>query len=242
VIHRIPKTKVRGALTLREIAGKSDEDLERLRREGWLLPVAGGAPDDDEDEDEGAKKKKAPKNEDDEDDDEQITVSKSELEGLKQTVGAVRKENRKLKAAAEEADDEDAKEAGRYKDLYEKEKAKNAELQTENADLTKGQMAREVAARLNFHNPERAVRMIELDDIDNEGDAERALKSLAKSDSYMVNAKKRTSGKVGDDDPAGSKDGEDDKAEQKTGAVDTRTPTQKMADAYAATESNSAQE
>ena len=237
MIHRIPKTKVRGALTLAEIAGKSDEELKALRREGWLLPIAGADGADDEDDDGGAKapkKKSGGKDEDEDDDgDSKIEITQKEYDGLNSTIGTLRRDLKKMQKDIEDAKDQQAEDEGKYKELYEKEKAKVAERDVKILGLEKGGMAEGVAARLNFHNPKRAVKELNLGEIENEADAERALKALAKSDPYMVNSKKHQKGNVGDNDPAptgGDNDQDDSGASKKS---DDRSPTQKMAAAYA---------
>lgn len=240
-----PKTRIPGVLTQAQFRAKSEAERERLLAAGWLVAPAGGAPDDDDEDGDGGKGKKGKKgggDDDDEDDgdgDETIEVSKSDYEGLKSQVGKFRKELRDLKAERDEADDEKAKEEGKFEDLYNKAKVRITELEGENADLSKGTTARSVAARLNFHNVERAIKLIDLSEIDSEADAERVLKALAKSDPYLVNAKKAQSKAVGDDASSTGKnssnddgDGDGDDSSGGNGKTDARSPQQKMASAY----------
>lgn len=235
MINRTPKTKVLGALSLAAIEGKTDAELAELRRQGWLLPIAGADGADDDDDKSKSKGKDGEDGEDDGGDDgEKIEVSKKEWDGVQSTIGALRRTVKKLEDAAESSDDDAAKEAGKWEDLYNKEKAKGEEKDQKIQSLEKGGTAREVAQRLNFHNPDRAVGMLDLSELDGEADFERALKALAKSDSYLVNAKKRTSGKVGDNDTAGADDNDTGEGTGKKTAEDTRSPDQKMTDAYAA--------
>lgn len=232
-MHRSPKKSIRGVLTLDQYRAKSDEERKQLLADGWLL-VPAGADGADDPEDGSKKKTKTGGGEDDDDEGDTVTVKRSEYDGLKGTVGTLRKEIRDLKQAREDEDDEAAKEAGKFEDLYKKERDKNQKLEAEKQDLTKGAQARAIAQRLNFHNPERASKMIDLDVLESEGDIEGALKDLTRSDPYLVGGRKKTSSRVGDDDPADDK-GDDSKSGDKASGdgADKRSPTQKMADAYA---------
>lgn len=171
-------------------------------------------------------------------------ISKEEADKLKRSISEKDREVRDLKKESKErddkiaeleqkieeassGDDDEKKALEKRLDRLEKqgteakERAEKAEQDL--ADSKRESTALAVAARLGFKNPNRAIRLLDSDDIDTEDDAERALEQLAREEPGMVSskktrpvddpAKKKKGGKdedEDDDDPAKKKGGSDE--------------------------------
>lgn len=149
------------------------------------------------------------------DDDGNVILTEDEYNELKRTVSEKDREVRDLKkeAKAHGSDLEELREE--LKELKDKggdegdgdkallrridelekrtEKAESkADAETEKREAAEKQTtAVDVATRLNFRNPKRAVKQLDSDDLDDEDSIEQALERLANEEPYMVSTKKQ---------------------------------------------------
>jgi hypothetical protein len=159
------------------------------------------------------------------DDDDEVTVKKSELDGLKRGIAEKDRELRDFKkdtgkqiealeAKIEESGTGDAAEklerkVERLEGKLEEAVTAKSEAEQKLESTGRERKALDVAGRLNFRNPARAIRLLESDDLESEDATERALEKLAREEPYMVTTKKQRD--VTDPDPKnkGGKDNDD---------------------------------
>lgn len=181
------------------------------------------------------------------------TLSKEEADKLKRSIAEKDREVRDLKKADKERDekideleskledastgDDEKKQLEQRLDRLEKQGKKAEEeaktAKSELADSKRETAALAVAARLKFRNPARAIKLLDLDDLDNEDDTERALEALAKEEPGMVTSKKQ---RPVDDPPKpkgeGGEDDEDDDNPPKGKSEDEPTGTARLRGYY----------
>lgn len=105
------------------------------------------------------------------------------------------KEARDLRERLEALEDRDKSETERERKAREKAEARAQELEGEVQSLKKGGWVRSAAK--DFNDPSDAVAMVDLADIDDESDAARAVKDLAKRKPHLVKAKEPTPPQIG---------------------------------------------
>jgi hypothetical protein len=165
------------------------------------------ADDDDEtddDDDQAASKKKSGKDDDDTDDDDPKAKAFARL----------KRENRELKRAAEERERKAAEKSGRFEDLYKKAQARVDELEEQIAEGERKDLARGSLSRLNIkpEKTDRALRLMDLDDVEDKADADKAARDLKKEFPELFNDRKRSKRNAGreDDERDDERDDEDD--------------------------------
>jgi hypothetical protein len=153
-------------------------------------------------------------------------ISKDEADKLKRSISEKDREVRDLKNEGKERDDriaelekrlEDASTGDDEKKALErrlerlekqveeaKERADKAEKDL--ADSKRESTALGVAGRLGFKNPQRAIKLLDPEDLETEDDTERALEKLAREEPGMVSSKKQRPV----EDPKPNKGGGDD--------------------------------
>lgn len=126
----------------------------------------------------------------------------------------IARQRRELKAAADAKAKENEKalaDAGKFKELYETEKARREELENEVSTGAKRTLVAAALTKAKANNPGTAVKLVELDDVEDEADAERAVAALVKSDPYLFNGKparqKKDAGKPQDEPDENPKTG-----------------------------------
>lgn len=157
-------------------------------------------------------------------DDDEIKISKAEHAKLKRGIAEKDRELREQKAERSkledrvgelEAGDDDVKKLEQRIERAEQ-RAKDAETRATEAETDRDKSRRErdaidVATRLKFRNPARAIRMLDPSDLEDTASAEAALERLMREEPYLATDKKqrevtdpaerRATG--GDDPPAG---------------------------------------
>jgi hypothetical protein len=143
-------------------------------------------------------------------------------EDARKAAARMRRERDELKSAAEERERKAAEESGRFEDLYKAERADNEKLREE---LATERATRHALTALNdagFRKPARAVRLLDLKNIEDEHDARREARALAEEDPDLVrNGRRqgRSTARDEDDDTRGrdrdrGRDREDDRDER----------------------------
>jgi hypothetical protein len=179
------------------------EELAVLERATWAEvsaaipawhPRLEGDDDDDAgkgDDDDDAAKGKGKSDDDDDagkgDDDEKGKGKSLEdrLEAAERAAQAANKELRRRKSEEDERDRKSKEEAGKFKDLYEETKRELDELKGE---VSKGKVRNlgvEALRGLSCKDPERYVRLLDLDDVDDKTSAERAARKLKREDASL---------------------------------------------------------
>lgn len=157
--------------------------------------------DDDDEDDEDKKDDKAgkgKKGKKDDDTDDRLTAAEK-------AAAAANRELRKLKSEREAADRKAKEEAGKWEDLYTEAKAELDKLKAE-AEEGKVRGYVESALRdLNAKHPDRYVRLVDLDDVEDKASATRAVARLKREDPSLFNDPKSRQKKG-----AGERDDEDD--------------------------------
>lgn len=203
-------------------------------------------------------------------DEDEVTIKKSEHDELKRSIAEKDKEVRKLSkeqkktetriaeleqkledaqgGEGEGGDDKTAKALERLEGRLEKEAQKREAAEEKLETRERERTALDVASRLNFRNPGRAVKLLDPDDLETEDSAERALERLAREEPYMVSSKKQRT----IDDPKekkspkekkkGSKDEEDPEGKKKGESEDEPVGVERLKRAYDDAENNGGDE
>lgn len=190
--------------------------------------------------------------------DEKIEVDKAEFDRIKREHGESGKSVRKLEKKVEDlteklteaqekaedgaADGDEAKKLQtkltRVEGKLESAQERVKELESEISNGAKERNLMAVATRLNFRNPGKAIKLLEVDDdvdLSDESAAEKALKSLLKEEPYLAKPGKRQNAEVGKKSDPGEDDDDGDGEDGKSGKQskdDDLSPTQRMANAY----------
>lgn len=190
------------------------DGLARLRASGVPLNEGGDSEGGDNDaggSDDGTSKDDAADTDTDTDDTGQAgdddggdDGDDSELARARKSAAKANAELKRIKSEQDADRVKAQKEAGKWKDLYEEAQDKLDKL-TERIETDSKRTLVEAALRqLKAHNPASAARMIDLADIEDEHDADRAAKALRKSDAYLFDKsptrQKRGAGSDADDD------------------------------------------
>jgi hypothetical protein len=184
----------------------------------WHPRLEGDGDDDDadDDDDDDKKKKKAAADDDDDDDKKKKAAADDdddELERARQAAAAANRELKKIKAKAAADDAAAKKEAGKYKELYDEAQAELDKLKGEVTTSAKTRLAEAALTAAKAKNPTRAVKMLDLEEIEDQADAERAVRRLIKSDEYLFNVAKSRQKKGSPNDT--DDDDDDDKKKPK---------------------------
>jgi len=169
------------------------------------------ATDDDADAKDDAKTKAKTKDADKDDEhDDELTQARN-------AATAAHAELKRIRRKAE-ADEQTAKaKAGEWEELYNAEKTKAEKLEHDAEENAKRTLAESALTRLRCKNPARYVKLLDLDDIEDESSAERIAKRLQKSDPDLFTTSStrqlRGGGKNDDDDD----DEDDDKSNGRNG-------------------------
>lgn len=142
---------------------------------------------------------------------------------------AFAEQRRKLRAAEKRAADLEAKlgeqerakaEAeGRYKELYEEERAARELAEKQAEERERRERITQLASDLGFQNPSVAYRLLDGEDIVDDTMSERALKALAKKEPYLLKDQPvRTAAPVGD---TASDSSDDPQLQAAQGLLDT---------------------
>jgi hypothetical protein len=164
----------------------------------WHPRAEGDADADDDDEAAGSAGSTGAGADDDEDDDEDETTN------ARKAAAAANREVKRLKAEQAKAAEKAKAEAGKWQELYEEAKRELEDLKGTVEREGKERHALAALAKLKAKNPARAVKLMDLDDVDDEASAERAAKRLLKSDDYLFDTtptrQKRGAGAARDED------------------------------------------
>lgn len=160
-----------------------------------VYPIMGGAESDDDQEDDKDKKKSEDDQEDDDSDDDPNGLR---IKELSDEAARRRVENKQLKRALEEAqgrlkeiDDQGRSETERLTLQVSELEAKNAALVQSNQDLSiKNAFLADKTH--SWRNPDTAMKLVDLNSVEIDDDGrirglDKAIKSLAESDSYLLN-------------------------------------------------------
>jgi len=171
----------------------SEELLELRRRYGLWPPLAGGDKDDDDkgkkdDDDKGGKGGGGGGGSS-----EDEPVSRSEFKQLQAALREARDENKTLKDRVDSKETQAQKDAGKWEELYNNEVKAHGETKTQLEGEKDGrkkdnrrQLVLEAATRLKFRTPAFAPKLVDLDKIEDDADAERALNKLIEQDKTLV--------------------------------------------------------
>jgi hypothetical protein len=200
-------------LSLDDIIELTDDELIRLRSDGFQLPLVGaeGEDDDDDNPDGGSgddeEELDDPTANDDGDDDEPAdpdegteNVSKAELNRLKRIAAESDAARKKAEREAKRRKEKEQRDNGQWQDLLDERDEKINELEAErdearynhDQNLREGRVTK-AANRLGFKDPSDAFRFLAEDETDDDASTERGLKRLAKEKPYLVE-KIRSSG------------------------------------------------
>jgi hypothetical protein len=96
-----------------------------------------------------------------------------------------------------EFEDRDKSEVDRERSARQRAESQLAELTGKVTSLEKGSWVRSVAAELNFHDPEDAVQHLrdQLGGLEDQSDARRLVKTLAKTKKHLIREEKKDSGR-----------------------------------------------
>jgi hypothetical protein len=135
----------------------------------------------------------------------------SELGRARKAAAAANRELRRIRDESEKAKTDAAKAEGKWKDLYESSQAELDKLKGEVATSAKGRLVEAAAVKYHARNAAQVARLVDMADIEDEADAERAVRKLTKSDEYLFNEtktrQKRGAGGRNDDDEDDADDG-----------------------------------
>jgi hypothetical protein len=188
-------------------AGLGRDEMARRFRILEIPPMA-GAEDDDGDGDGDGDGKEG-----------KVEITKDELDRLKRKAAEGDKAQRKLQAQVDELKeslaeqstdgDELDKAKAKIERLEGKLEAAEAKATDLEAEIETGRRQRtglEIAQRLNFRNPARAIKLLDSDDLTDDSSTERALKALANEEPYMVGKRGQRDVTGNDDDAGGNAD------------------------------------
>ncbi len=170
-----------------------DKDDDDDKKKGKPKPKGKGKDDDaDDDKDDDDEE-----DEDDADDDDPLVRARAAL-------AATNKENKRLKREQADAATAAKKEAGKWQELYKDEKARADKLEADKEETDRKTLAVAALDRLKCKNSARYVKLLDLDDVEDDAGAERAAKKLLKSDPDLfgkaTTRQKRGAGAKNDDD------------------------------------------
>ena len=168
--------------------------------------------DADKDGDKGKRDRGSKDDDEDDDDADERTAA---------GFARLRRENRELKAQAEERDRKAREESGKYEDLYNDERNKSSQLEGRVAELELDIEVLMTAAAEGARNPKRVMRLMRadglLDDADKD-DVERLVKRFKRSDSDLFGsaATRQTRRRARDEDEDDETDERDERDEDKS--------------------------
>lgn len=146
----------------------------------------------------------------DDDDDTDVSISAKELENMRQENARLKREDRKRQKDAKAAKEKQQREEGRHEEIAKEreeerdaEKAKAEAAETELDQTRRDIRTRDAASKLNFREPEDAIRFLTSDDTETEESVTKALEKLAKKKVYLLNDRPRT-GRAGNGQGTGS--------------------------------------
>jgi hypothetical protein len=167
---------------------------------------SGGTDDDPDDAGDGKGGKGGKGGSDDDDDEDELT----DLERARRAAARYKREAKDLKDGQAAAERKAREEAGKFEELYTETKRELDELKAKVAEDGKKSLGAEALRRLGSTNPSRHVRLMDLDDVDDEASAERAAKRLKREDPALFDDKPtrqvRSGGRSNDDDDDGNDD------------------------------------
>lgn len=198
-------------LSLEDIDGLNELDLEQLKSTGFLLPLAGAEGEDDDpgddptDEDPIDDPEDDPVDDPDDDPDADIEqVSRAELNRLKRIAAEAEKKAKQAEREERKRRERARAEAGQFQELLDErdEHAREIEAERDEARYELENYKREVrvtkiAQRLNYRDPSDAARFLTDDETEDDASTERALKRLAKEKSYLVEPRRSSGIPVG---------------------------------------------
>lgn len=147
-------------------------------------------------------------------DDDDGDSGDSELDRARKAAAKASRELRDIKRQREQEETKAAAEAGRYKELYEKEKARADQLEADAEKTTRSNLARAGLTVVGV-KPERidaALRLMDTEDLEDKRDAETAAKRLKRDypEFFADRQRSKRGGGRNDDDDDRSDDRDDD--------------------------------
>lgn len=179
-----PRRRIVGVLTTSQVSEMSPDELRERLANGWLPPMAGGAPDDRD------------RRTTDPDDDPAASADRTV------PLGQYTRERDRRRQLEADLDDVNA----RLKEIEDRDKSENDRLKEENAALKaenetlrssietgqKQSLVTDAARDAGFHKPGAALSMLDADTlagIDSEEAAKAAVKGLARREAWMLKDK-----------------------------------------------------
>jgi hypothetical protein len=107
------------------------------------------------------------------------------------------REKRDLQERLEALEQKDQSELERERKARERAEQENQSLASKVEQLEKGSWVRDAAAAADFHNPSAAASFLDLSEIEDAADAQRAIKDLAKREGYLVKPAEEPKPQVG---------------------------------------------
>lgn len=104
---------------------------------------------------------------------------------------------RDMQARLEELETKDQSELERERKARAKAEQERQEFAQKVEQLEKGSWVRDAAAAANFHNPSAAASFLDLSEIEDAADAQRAIRDLAKREQYLVKPEETPRPQVG---------------------------------------------
>lgn len=179
--------------------------LERIRERllfwRWYLteyvPIAGAADDDDADDsdddaDDSDDDDEDDSDEDADDQDQDKPLDEAEAKRLRKAVADARVAEREAKRKLKKAEEQKAKDQGKFKDLYEQEKAEREKAEAKAEAAERNGRVEKIAKRLGFQDPSDAHRFLDADVAD-DALIERELKDVLEEKDYLKADRKSSS-------------------------------------------------
>jgi len=203
-------------LRTEDVVDLSTEARERLRAEGYLLPISGGSPegDDDSSDDADADAGEADDAGDDDDDasgdggdddaagddddgeeNPAVEAARRAQREAEQVAERERRARKKAERQVQKRKRDDQASQGQYEQLYKDSQSENERLRGTIRDGDRDRAVLAKATELQFRSPELALRSVAQDlpedAVDEDGDVderviERTLKALASKEPYLV--------------------------------------------------------